>query len=341
VSEITNPDGSVTTRNLHINEHGIWTKREMLQRPVLSNNLRTKLVTHNSGQVATEGLPAMKRLGSFESNSSSSSSEYDYLTEAKAHRLRRQRLARSSNIVEAPTNTSAWSQSPRHAQHEEQKLDPSSYPTRTSPVRQSRMMNTMMYSPSNISSRSGRKQATSPNSKSSPKHVAFSEPLMSAQFYQEKLRSASTDIVDGRKRDFYDNKKKRDALIEDIYNDIYPMEGFSVNQSFSNGNSDAESSIFDNVERKAFVDDDTEKHIPNLYSVTAYKASKADKIGVYVHVQKFPQGNRLVISKITPDGKFANSIIKEGDIVVSINGEDMTEDPNLQEALGKCVKNLD
>ena len=87
---------------------------------------------------------------------------------------------------------------------------------------------------------------------------------MSAQFYQEKLRSASTDIVDGRKRDFYDNKKKRDALIEDIYNDIYPMEGFSVNQSFSNGNSDAESSIFDNVERKAFVDDDTEKHIPNL-----------------------------------------------------------------------------
>ena len=341
VSEITNPDGSVTTRNLHINEHGIWTKREMLQRPVLSNNLRTKLVTHNSGQVATEGLPAMKRLSSFESNSSSSSSEYDYLTEAKAHRLRRQRLARSSTLVDAPTNTSAWSQSPRHAQHEEQKLDPSSYPTRTSPVRQSRMMNTMMYSPSNISSRSSRKQTSSPNSRASPKHVAFSEPLMSAQFYQEKNRFASTDIVDGRKRDFYDNKKKRDALIENIYNDIYPMEEFSVNQSFSNGNSDAESSIFDNVERKAFVDDDTEKYIPNLYSVTAYKASKADKIGVYVHVQNFPQGNRLVISRITPDGKFANSIIKEGDIVDSINGEDMTEDPNLKEALGKCVKNID
>ena len=72
--------------------------------------------------------------------------------------------------------------------------------------------------------------------------------------------------------------------------------------------------------------------------MTVHKTSKTDKIGIYVHLENFSNGNRLVISKVAHDGKFTNTRIKKGDIIVSINGEDMIENPKLDKALSKYLK---
>jgi hypothetical protein len=314
VSEIVNPDGSVTVRNLLI--------------------------------------PAMQQADSFSSGSSYSSGE-----EAVAHRLRRQRLAQSSTFFDASTNATTGSRTPERAQHEGQKLMPSLYAGGTPPpiprsperLRRPQPMNTTVYSPTysptNPSTPSRRRQSRSKNTKTSPRHVAFSEPLSFEQLQPGE---------DGRilKNGNYDFMKS-DVLV-DIYSGIDAPGRRSVNQSFSSGYSDADSSIFDDVaqnskdsyerqsalpkrpNRISYVDNDKERPIPNLYSVTVHKTSKADKIGIYAHLDDSSSyGKRLVVSHVAPDGKFADTIIKEGDIMVSINGEDMIENPNLQKALGE------
>lgn len=362
VSEIVNPDGSVTVRNLLINEDGIWTKKEQkidnrrcdrLHRPSRYVTRGTNFDRHDHRtQIVSDGIPAMQQADSFSSGSSYSSGE-----EAVAHRLRRQRLAQSSTFFDASTNATTGSRTPERAQHEGQKLMPSLYAGGTPPpiprsperLRRPQPMNTTVYSPTysptNPSTPSRRRQSRSKNTKTSPRHVAFSEPLSFEQLQPGE---------DGRilKNGNYDFMKS-DVLV-DIYSGIDAPGRRSVNQSFSSGYSDADSSIFDDVaqnskdsyerqsalpkrpNRISYVDNDKERPIPNLYSVTVHKTSKADKIGIYAHLDDSSSyGKRLVVSHVAPDGKFANTIIKEGDIMVSINGEDMIENPNLQKALGE------
>lgn len=68
---------------------------------------------------------------------------------------------------------------------------------------------------------------------------------------------------------------------------------------------------------------------------TVRKKSLNDKIGVFVGISQLPSGPRLVVTKVSPNGKFAESPIEQGDIVVSINGKDFLNNPNSDEALGK------
>jgi len=145
--------------------------------------------------------------------------------------------------------------------------------------------------------------------------------------------------------------------ITDIYSDLDSEERAKVSQSFSSG----DSSVFDDVplmntadaafgefddaylrrtplakhrNKISYADSDKEQRVPNLYSVTVTKSSQSDRIGIYVHRENYAGGRRLVVSKVAPDGKFADTKIKEGDVVVSINGEDMTSNPSLERALG-------
>jgi len=358
VSEIVNPDGSVTVRNLLINEEGIWTKQEQkidnrrcdrLHRPSRYATRGTNFDRndHRTQIIGTDDIPAMQPVDSFSSGSSYSSGE-----EAVAHRLRRQRLAHSSTkLFDPSSNSTTGSRTPERAQYEGQKVIPSLYaggtppPIPRSPGRP-QTMNTTVYSPTysptnlptNRSTTSSRRKQSRP--KNSPRRVAFSEPL------------SFESVEDGRilKNGNYDFMKS--DVLADIYSDIDVPGHRAVNQSFTS-EYDGDSSIFDDLpqtskdayerqqsalpkrpNRISYVDNDKERPIPNLYSVTVHKISKADKIGIYVHLDDSSSyGKRLVVSQVAPDGKFANTIIKEGDVVVSINGEDMIEDPNLQRAL--------
>jgi hypothetical protein len=74
---------------------------------------------------------------------------------------------------------------------------------------------------------------------------------------------------------------------------------------------------------------------PFIHTVTVYKHSQPEKIGIYVGLKRFAFGTRLVVSRVAPDGKFADSGVEVGDIVVSINGKSFLENPNSQDAFGK------
>jgi C-terminal processing protease CtpA/Prc len=69
--------------------------------------------------------------------------------------------------------------------------------------------------------------------------------------------------------------------------------------------------------------------------VTVVKRGPSDKIGIHVGLKKLAWGIHLVVSKVSPDDKFAKTLIERGDIVVSINGKNFLEDPNTDDALGE------
>jgi hypothetical protein len=69
--------------------------------------------------------------------------------------------------------------------------------------------------------------------------------------------------------------------------------------------------------------------------VTVVKRGPSDKIGIHVGLKKLACGIRLVVSKVSPDGKFAKTPIERGDIVVSINGKNFLQDPNTDDALSE------
>lgn len=83
-----------------------------------------------------------------------------------------------------------------------------------------------------------------------------------------------------------------------------------------------------NVEKPVWQSSDT-------VAVTVKKEGAKDKIGINVGLKDLACGVRLVVSKISPNGKFANSPIEMGDIVVSINGKKFLENPNPEDALGE------
>jgi hypothetical protein len=71
---------------------------------------------------------------------------------------------------------------------------------------------------------------------------------------------------------------------------------------------------------------------------TVRKGSRDDKIGIFVGVRELADGPRLVVSKVSPTGKLAESPIAKGDTVVSINGRNFLSYPSSEEALGKRKK---
>ncbi|KAG7361548.1 PDZ domain containing protein [Nitzschia inconspicua] len=83
--------------------------------------------------------------------------------------------------------------------------------------------------------------------------------------------------------------------------------------------------------------DEEKTDTPFIHTVTVHKGSKGDKIGIFVGLKRFSYGKRLVVSRVAPDGKFANSGVDVGDIVVSINGKSMLERPSSQEAFDIVV----
>ena len=71
---------------------------------------------------------------------------------------------------------------------------------------------------------------------------------------------------------------------------------------------------------------------------TVRKSAPDDQLGIFVGVRDVGAGPQLVISRVKPGGKFAESPIERGDIVVSINGVNFLRYPNAQEALGKRME---
>eukprot|EP00536_Pseudo-nitzschia_multiseries_P012155 jgi/Psemu1/290108/fgenesh1_pg.448_\ len=295
-------------------------------------------------------LPEVKRVNTHESGGSSSSDELvgehpdlgkhrggrNDLTEAGAHKLRRQRLAQSpSLLINSALN----------------------YTTRAcSPLRSS-------FSSTNCNQRlrqSQRKRSTGPprakaSTKSQPrrvasnlnkreKHVAFKEPVTPER--RSRTGTCTTHPVSPV-------LSCLPAPLKGGYHGgIDPMGHRMPEESFESQESD-DASIFafrETVKADATRDQSqrrqgqhsTKHRTPcsnakethsNLHSVTVRKESKEDKIGIFLQLHKFKQGNRLVVSHISPTGKFANSGIEFGDIVVSINSEDMLENPQTEKAL--------
>ncbi len=354
ISEVMNPDGSVTIRSVDIHSDGSWTKREqqinaqrrerLLRREYLSQNGAMNFERQNRIKVVTEEVDP---------------------SEAIAHELRRQRLAQSSSFLADSSSTStAGSRNPRRAQHDGGNPAITLSP---GPFRGSRMMNTETYSPtysptnySNTSTPSSRLKHGSKKSRSRNKHVVFSEPLTPPRFQPREVPTeepiSSTKVVNKvveKPYGYYYHSKMSNPIL-DVYSDLDSQERAKLKQSFSSGDS-----IFDDVpptsnvgtalentyvggrsssknrSKISYADSDIEQQIPNLYSVTVTKTSASDRIGIFVHRENFAGGHRLVVSKVAPDGKFADTKIKEGDVVVSINGEDMTSNPSLERALSK------
>lgn len=70
------------------------------------------------------------------------------------------------------------------------------------------------------------------------------------------------------------------------------------------------------------------------FGVTVVKKSPKDKVGINVGVRATRQGNRLIVSKISPTGLIADSNVQLGDIVTSINGHNFVAKPDSLIALG-------
>jgi hypothetical protein len=70
------------------------------------------------------------------------------------------------------------------------------------------------------------------------------------------------------------------------------------------------------------------------FGMTVFKKSPTDKVGINVGVRGTRQGNRLVVSKISPTGLIFDSNVQLGDIVTSINGYNFVAKPDSLVALG-------
>jgi len=302
-----------------------------------------------SRQSLVDEIPGMKRLNSFGSDSSSSSGEHtgkhrigrNEFTEAAAHRLRRQRLAKSpSLLINSAPNYTTRACSP---QLKSLVAEVAPFPARSiqsTRQPQKKLMNSKVYSPKDPSALSRPRHGGS-NSNKPKKHVAFSEPVPLL-----RTRPGSDFISDAAPI----NIGNFDCLplkVKSCYASGVDAMGYHTSEnSLCSRQSDEDTSIFADVTKNTNTDKtleqlekswisylDEEEIFPNLHSVTVRKRSKNEKIGIYVHFYPFDYGDRLVVSDISPTGKFANSGIEVGDIVVSINGENMLEDPKTQKAV--------
>jgi hypothetical protein len=391
VSEMINPDGSVTVRNLLIQEDGTWIrKQEEIDDNGQNHNLygltssrRDIINQYGCNEFTSSDIPSLKQANSFESsNSLSSHSDHNDLSEgAAANRLRRQRLAQTQLLTTNPSFDTASEGSYRcfqnvqhqekirlssimHAegtpprsfqpsfdtasegsyrcfkniQHQEKKKLPSLFAGGTPPrsFQPSNQSQTKMFLTTNpfIPHRPTRARSNIGNT---VKHVAFSEPVESVvseigdddrnftRFHAVEQKISSRSCSGEESSIFQDvTTPYKNNYLDEI---LGQLQDTKVNH---NSSPDISNGI-------SYLDEDHCDYAPHIHSVTVYKKSQSDKIGIYVGLEKFDFGNRLVISLIAPNGKFADSGIEVGDIVISINSESMVEDPSPQRASGKYL----
>jgi len=364
VSEMINPDGSVTVRNLVIQEDGTWVRK---QEDIDNNNnnnkqniyqLRSKrdIISqrYDCNQFTDSDIPSLKQANSFESSNSSSSDKSDkdhfdhrIFSESAAHRLREHRLAQiqlmanpSSDTANSSTEGSYRSQS---VHHQEKELYPSIYegyttPNSFEPLDQSQT--TLFLSPSRIIP--PRPACARSNLGNINKHVAFFEPVNPART-QPNMHTSSFEAK-GHRTDYYWSKEEKEQRSETGRSEESSVFRNVTMPYYENNNLDdilgqlKDTKLHhkfssDLSNDTSYFDEDQGGYTPHINSVTVYKNSLSEKIGVFVGVEKFVLGDRLVMTKIPANGKFADSGIEVGDIVISINGENMIDDPTPQRAL--------
>jgi hypothetical protein len=72
-----------------------------------------------------------------------------------------------------------------------------------------------------------------------------------------------------------------------------------------------------------------------VFTVTVVKDDPKAKIGIHVGLKYFTSGPRLIVTRILPDGPFMNTPVECGDIILSVNGKDCIHHPNTAAVLGK------
>jgi hypothetical protein len=406
VSEMINPDGSITVRNLLIQEDGTWIRN---QEEIDDNGQN-----HNR----YSDIPSLEQANSFESSNSSCSDHNDLSEGAVANRLRRQRLAQTQLLTTNPSfdtasegiyrsfhngqhqekirlssvyaggtpprsfqpsfdaasegsyrsfqnvqhqdkirlpSVYAGGTPPRsfqpsfdtasegsyrcfqNVQHQEKEQLPSMYAGGTPPrsFQPSDQSHTKMFLTTNpfIPPRPARVRSNIGNT---VKHVAFSEPVESVVSEIGDDERTFTRFHAVEQKNSSRNSGEESSIFQDVttpYENNY-LDDILGQLQDSNVNHSSPPDISNGI---SYLDEDHCDYAPHIHSVTVYKNSQSDKIGIYVGLEKFDFGNRLVISMIAPNGKFADSGIEVGDIVISINSESMVEDPSPQRASGKYL----
>jgi hypothetical protein len=425
LSEIVNPDGTVTVRNLVIKDDGSWECQEedrdchqTLELPFTSKScstihseknsaahsqsyITTKSPSFFSFEQASEMVPDLALVVSFESSRSSTSSETSKtrkslpdaieLSEAAAHKLRRQRLAKANTVAEPLPSLTARKddyQERSSTSHRSLTSTESSWmmmltyspdvPARTSPPPATANAKHLPENPSET------RRTTAPytdkqqkkDSLTTNKQVVFQEGSLSEEttegagsigylgqlFPQTPSIDAEDDessvfqnVVasspDGNRTIdeilgpppapsfFFPNASNFEHAISDAIKSKNRTAGNKkkdkgVGQRFPRDNRSDKMSASTCPSVTTHENNKTTGDTPLFHTVTVHKVSREDKIGLFVGLKKFSYGKRLVVSRVAPFGKFSNSGVDVGDIVVSINGRSMVERPSSQEAFG-------
>ena len=335
---------------------------------LLGDPLKRKL--HYSARTATE-VPQLAPANSFGSTKSSTSSstmrtaksrsDGSELSEAAAHELRRQRLAKTRSLAQPyPTNDSTPQTTSTATTLPVVETPPSS--PRSNVSSESSYIMKLMRSPPNnrlkpeSPPRPKRTAAVSRGGQNS-RHVAFLEPS-----WADTTASLSTSNdadsyrYNEQRGSFFSATSDEESSIFRTVSSIQetnyirrvpsPQGDGQIDAILgplpSTGNKSSDSvpprlgNHRPNQSARVMSDqdglDEEQEDEPFIHVVTVHKTSQKDKIGLYVGIKRFSHGTRLVVSRISPDGKFANSGVELGDIVVSINGKSFIENPSSQEA---------
>eukprot|EP00980_Cylindrotheca_fusiformis_P021444 scaffold8301_cov184-Cylindrotheca_fusiformis.AAC.12 len=83
------------------------------------------------------------------------------------------------------------------------------------------------------------------------------------------------------------------------------------------------------------VEESVERSLPKTVSV--FKKHLDDRLGINVGLERIGYKDRLIVTKIAENGKFAGTGVEEGDIVTSINSHSFLRQPDSEDALGTDV----
>jgi len=329
----------------------------------LKRGIHSKRDSQNDSKGETKSvldvIPEVKRVNTYESGSDNSSDEHvvpqpelrdhrggrNEVTEAAAHELRRQRLAQSpSFLITSTLKYTAGACSPLQSSLASTNCNQRPANCNGS-LRRPQGGRLSVPSPPSVSFESQPTEVAS-NLNKREKHVAFKEPTASKRRSDAGTNlpaSVGKTVEDYScwsvplKRGGMDPTGHRipEQMSEDSDDDT---SIFAFRNAIENIKPDATRDHGEKVERqqnatRRTLNSDAKQVHPNTHTVTVHKNSKEEKIGIFLQLHKFEQGNRLVVSHISPTGKFANTGIEFGDIVVSINSQDMVKNPKTEKAL--------
>ncbi|CAJ1900259.1 unnamed protein product [Cylindrotheca closterium] len=75
-------------------------------------------------------------------------------------------------------------------------------------------------------------------------------------------------------------------------------------------------------------------------TVTVFKKNMDDRIGINVGLSRVDHKDRLVVTKISPNGLLSDSAIEEGDVIMSINSHSFLDNPHTEDALAIVTQSL-